>query len=421
MPPGFAFPTMWLREQLRMTPKQKCVLDNLESLKQLPEYSHLLKVIESDILLSKQIGRNVGTALMYGFVPADDVVRRLILTATEDGSTLVFSSDTFESQYRTLENACYSDTIPVTTVVPLYGLAAPNEPIHLTTEAEIDALSDEETGRCLDANILPRVFPDTPFVSVEANLKCLRIRAEMKKMVDMSGDDRAQYRPEARAFREKVHDRVDEVLRVLRIFKRGSVSPATFLHHSPHFFLHGRYAWTHSAVRPDVWPQERLQLSISEISEFTQFCKAAERAKTKKFLDNALRRFGYAGDRHRADDKLVDLMISAESLFLSDSGEPKERGEMRYRLAQRAAVFIDHPTYTRKQLQKYFRGAYDARSSIVHGETPKDLHAPEGESLTLPQFTEATEQLMRAALKKAVSIINAEGSLRNWDDLVLGS
>jgi hypothetical protein len=253
-------------------------------------------------------------------------------------------------------------------------------------------------------------------VGVETDLKCLRLRAEVGKIVDMNGDDLAQYGPEARAFHEKVQNRVDEVLRVLRIFKRGSVSPASCVHYSPHLFFHGRSSWTHSAVRPDVWPKERLQLSKSEVNEFTELWKAAERAKTRKFLDNALRRSGYAGDRHRADDKLVDLMISAESLFLSSSIDAKDRGEMRYRLAQRAAVFIDHPAYARKQLQRHFRDAYDARSLIVHGETPKEeLRGVDGKSIALLQFAEATEELMRMALKKAVL-----GSLPDWDDLLLG-
>jgi hypothetical protein len=89
--PSFAAQTTWVREQRRMTPQQKCVLDKLETLKHLPEYSRFAQMIGSDNLLSKQIGRNVGAAIMPGFVSVDDVVRRMFLSATEDGSTLEFS------------------------------------------------------------------------------------------------------------------------------------------------------------------------------------------------------------------------------------------------------------------------------------------------------------------------------------------
>ena len=41
-----------------------------------------------------------------------------------------------------------------------------------------------------------------------------------------------------------------------------------------------------------------------------------------------------------AEDALADLVIAMESLFLSDAGEAKERGELRYRLAQRLAFFL---------------------------------------------------------------------------------
>ena len=114
-------------------------------------------------------------------------------------------------------------------------------------------------------------------------------------------------------------------------------------------------------------------------------------------------------------------MIAAESLFLSDVNR-QDRGEMRYRLSHRAALFIDSPDYPRRAVFQYMRRAYDARSAVVHGAgvpDPKDLESPAGEALSIHGFTEITETLMRAALLKAIPIGRPGGRLGvDWDALI---
>src|SRR5262249_13453507 len=120
------------------------------------------------------------------------------------------------------------------------------------------------------------------------------------------------------------------------------------------------------------------------------------------------------------DDALVDYMISAESLFLSDPSS--DRGEMRYRLSHRAAIFIDSAQYIRRDVFGFMQRAYDARSAIVHGAgTPKltKLKGPKGEMLSLHDFTELTGTLMREALRKAILSSNERGQLAvDWDALI---
>lgn len=85
----------------------------------------------------------------------------------------------------------------------------------------------------------------------------------------------------------------------------------------------------------------------------------------------SLRRFNLAFDRELLDDRIVDLVIAAESLFLGDLGV-QDRGELRFRFAIRAAKFIEYLTYSERDVYQVMRRAYDARSAIVHGGSPKD-------------------------------------------------
>lgn len=82
-----------------------------------------------------------------------------------------------------------------------------------------------------------------------------------------------------------------------------------------------------------------------------------------------------------AEDALADLVIAVESLFLSDAGEAKERGELRYRLAQRLAFFSANGSYSRRGLFGFMKKAYDVRSALVQGGTPSadDLKVPKSE------------------------------------------
>jgi len=114
-------------------------------------------------------------------------------------------------------------------------------------------------------------------------------------------------------------------------------------------------------------------------------------------------------------------MIAAESLFLSDANQP-DRGEMRYRLSHRAALFIDSLEYSRRDIFRHVRRAYDARSAIVHGAgtvDPKLLKSPVGAAVSLHEFTELTGALIRQALRKTIRVATPGANWEiDWDALL---
>ena len=167
----------------------------------------------------------------------------------------------------------------------------------------------------------------------------------------------------------------------------------------------------------------RYALSADDVEPLRRVWRAlrSEGVKKREALGGALRRFEYSGERCRPEDRLVDLIIAAESLFLDDAGDPQSRGELRYRLALRSAFFAEMPGLTRRQVFDLMRRAYDTRSSVVHGKIPKSVQLS-GEVLPLEEFTDKVEDLIRTCLTKAVEIAQAETRrkpLLDWDTLIL--
>ena len=76
--------------------------------------------------------------------------------------------------------------------------------------------------------------------------------------------------------------------------------------------------------------------------------------RKRNFLLIAIRRFGYAHERYRSEDRIIDLLIAAEALFLSDN---TYTGEIKYRLAQRTAFFLAEAGEHRKTVFKWMKAA----------------------------------------------------------------
>ena len=168
------------------------------------------------------------------------------------------------------------------------------------------------------------------------------------------------------------------------------------------------------------WPNGgNYSLSESEVTPFLNLWKLLEKESTR--FEFSIRRFNLAFDRRLQDDRLIDLIIAAEALFLSDTGA-KDRGELRFRFSLRAAKFIEHPTYDELGIYQLMRNAYDARSAIVHGGTPTVTKLPDDDSATLSTFIDAIEEIVRLGIRKAIAMDDGGKKLRQsnfWDSLVL--
>lgn len=135
----------------------------------------------------------------------------------------------------------------------------------------------------------------------------------------------------------------------------------------------------------------------------------------------ALRRFARHSLRKDLDDQVIDLMIAAEALYLPDLGNDKYQGELRNRLALRAAIWTEpsRVDLSRREVFQLMQSAYDARSAIAHGGSPKPKDIKlRGKKVELVALVEATRTVLREAMVRALEAAGTSWPV-HWEDLIL--
>ena len=135
----------------------------------------------------------------------------------------------------------------------------------------------------------------------------------------------------------------------------------------------------------------------------------------------AVRRFNAAVDRPSLEDSLVDLMIVGEALFLSD--QSKDRGELGYRLRQRAAKLLGGSGRPWREVQAVVGRAYDLRSRVVHGaDLPLSVKV-DGSKLEISAFIARLSEVVRECLVISVHEYATNKNFATaayWDELIMG-
>jgi hypothetical protein len=394
---------------------QRMVWSHPQARHALPEYEPFMRAMRSDPTFARYFNVLVGTNRGGTTFSPEDLADQLIWRMAEACGRLAFDSTLFDRLFKIFDAEIREDEIEFVAVAPIQGFKSESLPIPLAKNLEIDHLTDEEIGRCLGLGI-PMGLDSGGMVYL--NTECgVRYRFSEPKVFGQGKHD-------PKGMQLAHNSMTSEFLSVshgLRLFKRGRTSIPAFVLFSIHWPVNN---FTSSGIiEPNAQRASMYQLSATGAGTFAEFWHRAADGRKTAFLDAALRRFGFAGERHRPEDRLVDLMICAESLFLSDVGETKERGEMRFRLSLRFALFAEIEGFTRIDCFNLIKAAYDARSAIVHGGNPdeRDLKLPVTGRVSLLQFVDAVEDALRGALHKAIATAPFKSNkLVDWERLSLG-
>lgn len=120
-------------------------------------------------------------------------------------------------------------------------------------------------------------------------------------------------------------------------------------------------------------------------------------------LQTALRRLVFSGSRSLPEDRLVDLMISAEALFIKRAGI-ESRNNKRNPIADGARTLLgdDRVLDTNPNaIRKFMLNAYKLRNAEIHGDDPtlERLTRLDGsQTNTLRDVVEDVERVMRRAM-----------------------
>ena len=114
------------------------------------------------------------------------------------------------------------------------------------------------------------------------------------------------------------------------------------------------------------------------------------------------------------EDKIIDLAIALESLYLLDrDGKP----ELAFQLRLRASWFLGKDKVHRKELMKDFSQIYEWRSKVVHtGKLPNKTKKTPFTRQETKAFIEKAQDLCRQSIIKILE----EGKFPDWNNLILG-
>lgn len=388
-------------------------------LRSLPSYQTCVERLKSDPVVSPHLDCLVGHGMSARRLETDDILKSLVYGMLDDEGRIAFSDERFQSKWRELTDLFVANCLPCKMVAPLPYLVAHALPLQLNDELVLDSFTEDEVTRCHQVGVVRPVSERFPLIYGEIAVGIRKtsflpklIQRDRAQPVSSDNGDEGRFgnRP---LFRDDLV--VDDVLSALRLFKHCRIRAA------------GLARWTDSYWLKDgtsfrilgQWPYGgKAELSEDEVPNFLELWRLLEEGAGRFAF--SVHRFNLAFDRGLLADRIVDLVIAAEALFLGDLDE-KYRGELRFRFALRAAKFIEHPSYGEHDIFRLMRQAYDVRSAIVHGRSPSETRLPDNPAANLPTFIEAIEELVRLGLRKALSMREDGRKLRQseyWDTLI---
>lgn len=389
-----------------------------DDLARLPEYLPCLEALSSDPQIARQLDVMAGNNSRRSRSPSAGQLMKRILDLGINNGRYKFDEEYFEHEYGAFEEAYYRPDLLYEVVAPLQGLLI-DSPVGLSDDLEISQLRGDELNR--NHRLRGRTKSGDPR---ELKLCAIRSSCRLPKIVgdDVDIDLEAAKKDDAKI--AETNDYVDQVVNALRLYGVESVYPVAIIYRTTQWSF-GHEQVFQGRFQPDI--HFATEVDNPWLNSFKQFWDVlqSEHIKNRKFLDVAIRRFSYAHERHRMEDKIVDLLIAAEALFLSDYNKDDPYiGEIRYRLSLRAALFLGSSGDSQKLIFRQMRAAYDLRSKIAHGGDTENVKLPKQSDDTpthLKDFVWTIQRYIRFALRKAIDLAvlpQTPMDLVKWDELI---
>lgn len=135
-------------------------------------------------------------------------------------------------------------------------------------------------------------------------------------------------------------------------------------------------------------------------------------AITREHLQIPIERWMRSMEQWETVDRMIDLGIAFESLYLRDT----KQGEFRFKLALRAAWHCASDRSGRERLFGIFKKIYDLRSQAVHQGKLRGTVTVRGQATDTNEFVWKAQERCREAICRVIRA----GRLPDWNSLVLG-
>jgi hypothetical protein len=363
------------------------ILGLRDKLKEINSYKHVVTEIHRDIIWNNQVDKIQKHIIDSDYTKIEELLNNIVSFLLSKSGTFSFSEPYFNEIIQKIEIDFSSDTITLQRIVPIYGIDF-DDTIIITEHISIAPLTNEEIAAILSNEFIYNCFID-PFFGACINTPkfAIIITHNIPKKLFYNTDNSINQTALIAAYTyfEENQSIIFNLLMLFITSKLFLVSSIT----ECKSMLYPSSSATYSNIDNPLVPNKKLNENIN-----IQLLKAAHAVLHNDkyhFLTVAIRRFSFAISRNSVEDKLIDLMICSEAIFLNDGNEG-----LRYRLSQRAALFLEDENEKRTEIYKLFSLAYDVRSHVVHG---KSILTFKKYSLFINQFSVFIECLKKSLLK----------------------
>ena len=221
-----------------------------------------------------------------------------------------------------------------------------------------------------------------------------------------------EYVPNEETINEYAQFIEEEFLKFLRIFKNGTIG----IHHNkselkywnPDYLF---YSGLSSQLFTHVVGNGNYIIKKDEKNQFIDLWTKYRKIDFSRdgALNIAIKRFNDSFTRRDVEDRIIDLMIAFEALFLKED----EKMELTFKLALRTAIFLKNKDVEGDNLFNFMKVAYNTRSNIIHGVKTKDkikvkksINVGEYDEFTLHEFLNKLEDVFRKSLLKYIEEFN---------------
>lgn len=380
-----------------------------ELIKPFPIYQQTLEAIRADGVWGSHLDKLVGSVIGDQAVNLDALLSYISVSLVEKTQKFDMTEELFVEQVERLESFFQSSTIKYFRVVPLWGVISTSE-LSISELISLVPISNEGVSELLDIGLILN-FYNSSYIGRVPRLAIVTKLSIDKVVTDGTRtDDNERYAEILNPVRRDETTIIDLLTLLLDVVMKplGSVTKSNSC-------MYG----TRQYEKNDIINSWGLVDKVIEEEDKEKFSKIwqllnGSGENTRHNLLIAVRRFSLAMTRLSLEDKLIDLMICAEALFLQDGNS-----ELTYKLSHRAALFLGENQNQQKVIFKFFKDVYAMRSKVVHGtksysQTPKDADLLSSTTVKL------AEHLRKAILKMLDMALNSEANskLVNWEEMM---
>ncbi len=399
--------------------------EHRDMLSALEQYEPCVRALESDPLISPQLGVPIPLLVqLSGFNPSPSidshgvmlrVVTDVLAGVVNHQGRMGFDEQAFDREYGAMEDAFRAEYVTVHSFAPLVGFASEASFILLEDNLTVVRLSDQERLAC--AHIGEAVFEEKMVHGVPAF--GIKITHRFPKTVGggIRGRDPQEDAIWADVF--ALQSRASEVLCALSAYRRGGCWAPETINYTDSWFRKHQSPRGQSLRLPRTERPYMLDTTAAEGLPVFWWELHSQGVSAERYLDVAVRRLRYAVERERPDDKLIDLIVAAEALFLNDTKGGDGRRGQGQKLANRIAAFIAGSTEEYRIVRARLDTSYRARNAIMHGDRPSHVGPLTDDQLE--ELTTSVEEDVRTALRRMIRL--AADPLRacplvNWEELI---